>query len=110
MSSHHLAISVLAACALGLASCAKPTGPVIGIPPVVDTCPVEGSAPLLPSPVAPGLTDVERGKVFMAMATAIDPMKAQALVRYWEAEMPSWGRLGWDRLAKIKPYCDAKVK
>jgi len=90
-----------------LASCSTPTaGPQI--PPVVQPCPSEGLAPVVKGPTQPTLSEEERGRVFLGIATAIDPTKAQALVRYWEAELPSWAKLGWDRVAKTKAWCDRR--
>lgn len=99
---------ILLALGLSLASCQHT--PVLDIPPVADVCPPEGAAPLKPQPLAPELTEAERQRVYTTIAATIDPFRAQALVRYWEAELPVWGKLGWERLAKIKPYCDAKVQ
>lgn len=55
----------------------------------------------------PVLTQQQQAAIYGALA-AVDPVNAQALVRYWEAALPTWATTGWDRVAKVKAWCDAR--
>lgn len=78
------------------------------MPPVADPCPAEGLAPLRDEPTHPLPDPVDKGRVFGAIAAAIGPERAQALVRFWETDEPTWGRQGWERAKRTKEWCDAR--
>ncbi len=90
---------------LALAACAKPTVPVI-VPPVADPCPSEGLAPLRVEPIDPLPDTVEKGRVFGAIAQVLGPDRAQSVIRFWETEVPTWGRQGWERVGRTKTWCE----
>lgn len=100
--SPHLCTLVLVT-ALSLGAC-QTSGRVIEVPRVVNPCPSEGQADILSEPKIP-ITESERSQVYTAVAAAIDPLRAQALIKYWEVEVPSWGRQGWSRLDKVRDWC-----
>lgn len=88
-----------------LASCQTPKPPV-NVPGHREPCPVEALAPIRAEPASPEQDGVERGKVFGAITAAIGEERARALVRFWEVEMPTWGRQGWERGTRVKEWCD----
>lgn len=95
------------ACCLALAACAKPTPPV-NVPPIADPCPAEGLASIQTEPAHPVADPAELGAVFGAIANVIGPERAQALVRFWETERQQWGGAGWERVKRVKTWCDAR--
>lgn len=100
---------LIAFACLALTACEhNPKGPVGQIPPVADPCPSEGLAPLRAEPTHPLPDPVDKGKVFGAIASVIGADRAQALVRFWETEEPTWGRQGWERVKKTKEWCDRR--
>lgn len=100
-----VAISVMLGC-FTLAACA--TKPPTTVPPVADPCPAEGLAELQAEPVSPESDPIELGRVYGAIAGVIGPDRAQALVRFLEADHPSWGRRGWERAKRVKEWCAAR--
>lgn len=101
-------ILAFVAWALLLTACATDKLPPPSLPPVAEPCPAEGLAPVRPEPVHPLPDPIEKGKVFGAIAGVIGPERAQALVRFWETDEPTWGRQGWDRVNRTKAWCDAR--
>lgn len=99
---------VIACASLALASCGGKRPPVVGIPPVANPCPSEGLAPLRSEPVHPLPDTVEKGRVFGAIAQVLGADRAQALVRFWETESPTWGRQGWERVGRVKAWCESR--
>jgi hypothetical protein len=98
----------IAACVVALSACAtKPAVPV-NLPPVAEPCPSEGLAPLKAEPTHPLADPVDRGKVYGAIASVIGNDRAQALVRFWETDEPTWGRQGWERVKRTKEWCDRR--
>lgn len=94
--------------ALSLAGCATTRDPPPALPPIAEPCPAEGSAAVRAEPVHPLADPVEKGRVFGAIASVIGPDRAQAVVRYWETEVPTWGRQGWERVGRVKTWCDSR--
>jgi len=91
-----------------LSACAKPV-PVLDIPPIADPCPAEGLAPIRDEPAHPVPDMVERGRVFGAIIAILGEAKARALVQFWETDRPTYARLGWERVARIKTWCDGRL-
>lgn len=90
-----------------LVGCGTTKGPPPELPQVFVPCPSEGQAAILSEPKFP-LSESERSQVYTAVAAAIDPLRAQVLIKHWEVEVPSWGRQGWSRVAKMKTWCEAR--
>lgn len=108
MSSSKLSLICFAGLALILGGCV--TKPLPGqIPPIADPCPSEGLAPVKEAPVKPIIASIDQGLVYGAIAGVLGADKAQALVRYWESEMPQWGQLGWTRVDKTKTWCEGRL-
>lgn len=95
------------ACALALSACNTTKEPVI-LPPIADPCPAEGLAEVRPEPVHPLTDQVERGRVYGAIASVLGADRAQSLVRFWETDEPTWGRQGWERVKRTKDWCDGR--
>lgn len=97
-----------AACALALTACGSlDKDPPVEVPPIADPCPAEGTADLRPEPVNP-VPPADRGPVYSAVASVLGPDRAQALIRFWETDHPTWGRQGWERVKRTKEWCDAR--
>lgn len=69
---------------------------------------MEGLAEVRPEPVHPETDPVALGGVFGAIVTVIGEERAKALIRYWEVEVPTWGRQLEQRTKAVKAWCEAR--
>lgn len=51
---------------------------------------------------------MEMGRIYGILARGIGDDRAQALVRFWEVELPSYAGRGWQRAAQVKAWCDVR--